>query len=260
MNRFLITTTTAALALSTSALVAVGQTSDNAFVDYQADAATELFASDLVGARIYATESEVGDTMEAGSEQEWDNLGEINDMILSEDGSVQTVILGIGGFLGIGERDVAVDFSQIQIVRDGDDATDYFLVVNATQEEMENAPEFERSEVEEEMEETAAEAEAAAGEAAEETGEAMDEAATEVDQAADAAEAEAEETANEAEAAASEAANEVDQAADAAEAEMEETANEAEAAASEAANEVEQAAEGAEAEMEEEMNETETNQ
>ncbi|SHJ00749.1 PRC-barrel domain-containing protein [Palleronia salina] len=249
MNRFLITTTTAALALSTSALVAVGQTSDNAFVDYQADAATELFASDLVGARIYATEAEVGDTMEAGSEQEWDNLGEINDMILSEDGSVQTVILGIGGFLGIGERDVAVDFSQIQIVRDGDDATDYFLVVNATQEEMENAPEFERSEVEEEMEE-----------AAEKTGEAMDEAATEVDQAADAAEAEAEETANEAEAAASEAANEVDQAADAAEAELEETANEAEAAASEAANEVEQAAEGAEAEMEEEMNETETNQ
>ncbi|EKE45592.1 hypothetical protein OCGS_0209 [Oceaniovalibus guishaninsula JLT2003] len=140
MKHFL-TSTAAALVLTTASYAQDG----GAFVDYTFDQATDLFASDLLGARIYATEADVGDMVEPGAETEWDDLGEINDMILSRDGEVRAVILGIGGFLGIGERDVAVDMRSISIVRDGPDATDYFLVVNANRETVEGATEFSRN-------------------------------------------------------------------------------------------------------------------
>ncbi|MBI5263537.1 MAG: DUF4142 domain-containing protein [Bradyrhizobium sp.] len=43
------------------------------------------------------------------------NVGEINDIILTTDGRIAAVVVGVGGFLGIGEKDVAIPFSQINI-------------------------------------------------------------------------------------------------------------------------------------------------
>jgi hypothetical protein len=40
-------------------------------------------------------------------------VGKITDVLLSHDGKAQYVIVGIGGFLGIGEKDVAVSFDQV---------------------------------------------------------------------------------------------------------------------------------------------------
>lgn len=40
-------------------------------------------------------------------------VGKITDMLMSHDGKAQYVIVGIGGFLGIGEKDVAVPFDQV---------------------------------------------------------------------------------------------------------------------------------------------------
>ncbi|MBJ3763923.1 PRC-barrel domain-containing protein [Maribius pontilimi] len=237
----MLTTTAIILSLSSAGAMAAEHAMDGAFSDYQVEAQTDLFASDLLGARIYATETEVGDTIEAGAQQEWDDLGEINDMILSPDGMVQVVILGIGGFLGLGERDVAVDMNQIKIVRGGADATDYFLVINASQEAIENAPEFTRAGEGAMAEDAAAEtgeamneAEATAETAAEETEQAAEEAATDVEQAAEETEQAAEDAANEA----------ADAAADAGQA-AEDVANDAEQAVEGAANEAEQAVEGA---------------
>jgi hypothetical protein len=55
------------------------------------------------------------------------------------------VILGVGGFLGIGERDVSVSMDTIKIVREDGESNDRFLVVNTTKEALENAPEFDRN-------------------------------------------------------------------------------------------------------------------
>lgn len=161
----LMTTTATVLAFSTAGY---GVANAQAFSGYTYDQAVNLYASDLLGSRIYATEVEVGDMVEPGAELEWDDLGEINDMILTREGQVDAVILGVGGFLGIGERDVAVTMSEIQIVRDGEGPTDYFLVVNAAQQDIENAPAFERLEnaTEGTLNETAAATGAAVGAAA----------------------------------------------------------------------------------------------
>lgn len=263
MKRFMTTAATA-LILSTGAYAETH--SQNTFSDYSVDQAVELYASDLLGARIYATENEVGDTYEAGAEQEWDDLGEINDMVMNADGSVQVVILGVGGFLGVGERDVAIQMSDLKIVRDGEDPTDYFLVINANKEQIENAPEFQRAE--EQMEEAAAEGEQLMENAEAETEEAMADTAAAVGSAAATVEAESEEAMAEVEAETEETMVEGEQAMENAEAEVEETAAEAEAAVEgaaaeaeaevdEAAAETEMAAENMEAEAEETMAEGE---
>lgn len=138
----LMTTAAAVMALSTTAYA---QDMGSEFVEYVVEPEQELFASDLIGSRIYSTETDVTGPVESSMTSEWNDLGEINDMVLDEDGSVQVVILGIGGFLGIGERDVAVSMDGLEVVRDSNDMTNYFLVVNADQEELENAPEFVRN-------------------------------------------------------------------------------------------------------------------
>jgi sporulation protein YlmC with PRC-barrel domain len=41
-------------------------------------------------------------------------IGKIDDILMDHDGAAQTVVIGIGGFLGFGKKDVAVPFSAIQ--------------------------------------------------------------------------------------------------------------------------------------------------
>ena len=42
-----------------------------------------------------------------------ENIGEINDVLINRNGQVVAVIIGVGGFLGIGEKDVAVPMSML---------------------------------------------------------------------------------------------------------------------------------------------------
>ncbi|KZY06155.1 MULTISPECIES: PRC-barrel domain-containing protein [unclassified Sulfitobacter] len=142
MKRFL--STTAVLLTMSGAAYADAHTNAFGAVTFQEG---DFFASDLIGMRIYNSETEVDENMMIadGGEQEWDDIGEINDIIVSQDGEVTAVILGIGGFLGIGERDVAIDMDSIRIVREEGDSNDRFLVVSTSQEMLEQAPEFERN-------------------------------------------------------------------------------------------------------------------
>ena len=108
MRNFLATTATA-LFIGTSAY-ADGHTS--AFSDMTFDTATNLNASELIGMRVYASEADIeGNMMTAGDEADWDDIGEINEIILTRNGTVQSVIVGVGGFLGMGEKDVAVNMT-----------------------------------------------------------------------------------------------------------------------------------------------------
>jgi hypothetical protein len=105
-----------------------------------------ILASSLIGMRVYATESDVEEdrAYPADARADWDDIGEVNDVVLSWDGSVKGVILGIGGFLGMGEKDIAVEMSSITRVRESDGADDWFLVVNSNKEALEAAPGYKR--------------------------------------------------------------------------------------------------------------------
>ncbi len=43
------------------------------------------------------------------------NIGSISDVLVSQDGSVNAVLIGVGGFLGIGEKDVAVNMNALEL-------------------------------------------------------------------------------------------------------------------------------------------------
>ena len=133
---------TAATALMTGAALAQG----SAFVPVTIEDGVDYTASDLMGTRIYAVEREfeMGTPVPAGTATEWDDIGEIGDFVIGVDGTLDAVILDIGGFLGIGERNVAVQWSSLQPVVEDDDPNDVFLVVNASQAMLEGAPEVER--------------------------------------------------------------------------------------------------------------------
>ena len=47
-----------------------------------------------------------------------DKIGDISELIFDNSGKVQVVVIGVGGYLGIGERDVAVPFDQIRFVNE----------------------------------------------------------------------------------------------------------------------------------------------
>ena len=122
---------------------------------------TDVEASDFIGSRIYATETmPATDTVAAGAEKDWDDLGEVNDVILGRDGQIKAVVLGVGGFLGMGEKDVAVPMQDVKFVKNGDGPNDYFLVVNANKDLLTNAPAYVSAE------EQAADQQAAANDAA----------------------------------------------------------------------------------------------
>ncbi|MGQ0564321.1 MAG: PRC-barrel domain-containing protein [Gemmobacter sp.] len=106
-----------------------------------------ILASDFIGMRVYAAEAAADADTYAGIQEGWDDIGEINDVILSRDGSIEAVLVDIGGFLGMGERQVAVDMSAIRFAADSstaDDDGDFFLVMNANRALLEGAPAYER--------------------------------------------------------------------------------------------------------------------
>ena len=66
-----------------------------------------------------------------------ETIGSIKDFIITEDGQITAVILGVGGFLGMGEKDIAVDYSELDIQYDGD-----AIQLAMTREEADAAPEY----------------------------------------------------------------------------------------------------------------------
>lgn len=115
----------------------------------------ELEASGFIGARVYTAETDTTGSdvpaETAGDRQDWNDIGEVHDILMSPDGGIQAVLVDIGGFLGIGEKQVAVAMDALSLNSDRDDADEYFVVFNSTREALEDAPEFEMPEEGENM-------------------------------------------------------------------------------------------------------------
>jgi sporulation protein YlmC with PRC-barrel domain len=45
-----------------------------------------------------------------------EKIGDISELIVDKSGKIQAVVVGVGGFLGLGERDVAIPFDQVRFV------------------------------------------------------------------------------------------------------------------------------------------------
>ncbi|MDO5614365.1 MAG: PRC-barrel domain-containing protein [Paracoccus sp. (in: a-proteobacteria)] len=70
---------------------------------------------------------------------EWEQIADVSDLVLTDDGHLVGYTADIGGFLGMGGHTVLLDRDALHVVRFGDDA---YLVTNYTKEELEAMPEF----------------------------------------------------------------------------------------------------------------------
>jgi sporulation protein YlmC with PRC-barrel domain len=115
--------------LATTAIVTVAaSTAYGAEGRFLAEMGEAALASQLIGETVYASEADDAET-----------IGEVNDLIVANDGDIDAAIIGVGGFLGVGEKNVAVSFDSLKLVdRDGD----RYVVLETTKEELEGAPDF----------------------------------------------------------------------------------------------------------------------
>ncbi|HYK51237.1 MAG TPA: PRC-barrel domain-containing protein [Terriglobales bacterium] len=61
-------------------------------------------ASKLMGLNVYNEANE--------------KLGDVNELILDKDGKVNAVVIGVGGFLGMGEHDIAVTMDKLKFIEE----------------------------------------------------------------------------------------------------------------------------------------------
>ena len=135
--------------LSASALLsgaALADAHSGMFPEVSVEDGQAYLATTLMGTRIHVAEAELspGEVLPEGGAAEFDDIGEIGDVVISADGALEAVIVDVGGFLGLGEREVAVAWDAIVPVVEEDDPSDVILVVNASRETLESAPEFDR--------------------------------------------------------------------------------------------------------------------
>ena len=69
-----------------------------------------------------------------------EKIGSISDLIVTSDGSITAALVSVGSFLGIGQKEVAVPFSSIEVVRRDND---WHFVIDATKEALKDAPSYE---------------------------------------------------------------------------------------------------------------------
>lgn len=84
-----------------------------------------FLASDFIGTTVYSPQDE--------------KLGDVNDLIFARDGTIEGVVIGVGGFLGLGEKDVAFTMDRLQMTEtDGG----IKLSIDTTSEELADAEAF----------------------------------------------------------------------------------------------------------------------
>lgn len=88
-------------------------------------------------ARGYRASKVIGDGVynDAG-----DKIGSVDDLIVRTDDKVVYAIVSVGGFLGIGERLIAVPYEAFRVVPKGDE--ERVVLPGATKEQLQKAPEF----------------------------------------------------------------------------------------------------------------------
>ena len=81
-----------------------------------------------------------------------ETIGEVSDLVVTDDGRVDAIVVGVGGFLGIGQKRVALAWDSVKLTEDGGRV----ILVSATREQLEGMPTYKT------LEDKQAEADAAA--------------------------------------------------------------------------------------------------
>jgi len=128
--------TTASLALLTSAAIAQApeqtQPAPTAATTSKAQVITEQKPDQLLASKLKGT-NVMGSTDE--------KIGDVSDILFDKDGKILAYVVGVGGFLGIGAKDVALSPASFQIVP-ASERESMKLKLAMTKDELKNAADF----------------------------------------------------------------------------------------------------------------------
>lgn len=96
------------------------------FVDKQQ--ATDWRGSKVIGSTVYGPDNA--------------SIGEVNDVLLGNDGKIRAAVIGVGGFLGVGQKNVAIPFEQLKISAKPDSTSIDKITVSFTKDQLKSAPTF----------------------------------------------------------------------------------------------------------------------
>ncbi|WP_322895858.1 MULTISPECIES: PRC-barrel domain-containing protein [unclassified Yoonia] len=153
-----ILATTALVALTAMPVFAQTDATDPAATDAEVTTTDtmemtgpDLAPSDFIDRSLYASsaESAPGITVESidAPADDWDDVGRIEDLILTPDGEIDAIIVDVGGFFDMGARQVSIPLSDLTIVDEIDGEGEFFVVYNGSSADLEGLPELDRTAV-----------------------------------------------------------------------------------------------------------------
>jgi sporulation protein YlmC with PRC-barrel domain len=83
----------------------------------------------------------LGENVYNGTGDDAQKIGDVNDIVVAKDGQAQSLVIGVGGFLGMGEKSVAFNYDKAQWATKGNER---WLVVEGTKEQLQALPAFDR--------------------------------------------------------------------------------------------------------------------
>src|SRR5690606_39265946 len=135
MIRNLLATTAIATLVATGAMA---QTAP-APMETQPGATAPVQAPMVKNADGHLASHLIGERVSTGTGDDAENIGSVNAIVIGPDGQVKAIVVGVGGFLGIGQKNVALEYGLAQWVeRDNDE----WIVVETTEDALKALPDF----------------------------------------------------------------------------------------------------------------------
>jgi len=108
---------------------ATGTPATRTAADMQMVEPNKISANDVINTTVYDPDNR--------------NIGEVHDVLMTKDGKIDAVVLDVGGFLGIGEKPVALAFEDLEFRRATNNKL--YVYVKFTQQQLEQAPKYDKS-------------------------------------------------------------------------------------------------------------------
>jgi hypothetical protein len=114
--------------------------------DQSSEAAKPILPEKSAGSAQFLNEQKADDILastligQPAVNSQDEGIGEINDLVTDRSGKILAALIGVGGFLGIGEKDVAVRFEDLKLARD--ENNNVKVVLNISKETLASAPDY----------------------------------------------------------------------------------------------------------------------
>ncbi len=71
-----------------------------------------------------------------------ENIAKVSEVLMTEDGSIEAIVVNVGGFLGIGSKPVEIPFDEVTL-QTNDEDDEMSVIIPMSEQDLEDMPEYE---------------------------------------------------------------------------------------------------------------------